>query len=50
MKPTLKPSDEDLQNRFLYHPPRNRAQVDAHSRVSQLTLALAKHAVRWEVI
>lgn len=35
-------NDEDLENRFLYHPPPNQARIDAHANVSGLCLHLAK--------
>jgi len=37
-----KPTDDELENRFLYHPPPNQERVDAHARVSDLCLAVAK--------
>ena len=36
-----KPTDAELENRFIYHRPTG-AKVEAHERVTQLTLALAK--------
>ncbi len=36
-----KPTDADLENRFLYHKP-TPEKVEAHARVSQETLNLAK--------
>ena len=32
---------EDLQNRFLYHPPPNQARIDAHATVSNQCLQMA---------
>jgi hypothetical protein len=34
-------SDENLRNRFFYHPPKGPKQVKAHEEVSELTFALA---------
>jgi hypothetical protein len=34
--------NEDLKNRFLYHPPKGPRQVEAHAEISSLTLALAE--------
>ena len=36
-----KPTDEELQNRFLFHRPPNQARVRAHAAVSSLTHELA---------
>ncbi len=38
-----KPSDGELRNRFIYHPPPNQARIDAHSEVSKITCAMAIH-------
>lgn len=38
----MKPTDEDLENRFRYHPPKDQEQKDRHARVTEATLALAK--------
>lgn len=38
----LKPTDEELDNRFRYHPPKDAEQIKAHERVTEATLALAK--------
>lgn len=37
-----KPTNAELENRFLYHPPKDKAQVDRHAKVSDITLELAK--------
>ena len=37
-----KPTNEELQNRFLFHRPPNQARIDAHADVSSLCLTLAK--------
>ena len=37
----MKPSDEDLDNRFRYHRPTPEA-VEQHAKVTEWTLALAK--------
>lgn len=36
-----KPSQADLENRFIYHPPPNQARIDAHAHVSGKCLELA---------
>ena len=36
-----KPTDEELQHWFTYHPPPNEDRIRAHARVSELTCALA---------
>ena len=36
-----KPTDEELENRFLYQPPPNQARIDTHALVSSLCLTLA---------
>ena len=38
----MKPTREDLRNRFLYHPPKTEAQRHAHEEVSRRTLELAE--------
>lgn len=40
-----KPSDEELRNRFFYHPPKDQAQVERHAKVSELAFALAVELV-----
>lgn len=37
----MKPTDQDLDNRFRYHRPTPVA-IDLHAQVTELTLALAK--------
>lgn len=37
-----KPTDAELVNRFLYHPPPNEERVRAHAEVSELCLELAR--------
>lgn len=37
-----KPSDEELDNRFIYHPSANEARLAAHVAVSQNCLEWAK--------
>jgi hypothetical protein len=41
-----KPTDEELVNRFTYHRPPDQTRVDAHTKVSDLTYALAHALVR----
>ena len=36
-----KPTDDELRNRFIYHPPPNKERIDAHARVSEHCLLLA---------
>lgn len=36
-----KPTDDELRQRFFYHPPPNQARIDAHAKVSQLCFDLA---------
>lgn len=40
------PTDDELRNRFFYHPPRDQAAIDAHAQVSDLTFALACRLTR----
>ena len=37
----LKPTVDELRNRFIYHPPPNKERIDAHARVSEHCLLLA---------
>jgi hypothetical protein len=39
----MKPTDEDLRNRFFYHPPPNQQRIDDHALVSQWCFELAVH-------
>ena len=38
----MKPTVDDLRNRFTYHPPKTDAQRRAHEEVSERTLALSQ--------
>ena len=40
-----KPTNEELENRFLFHPPPNQARIEDHEAVSTITLKLAKDLV-----
>lgn len=39
--PGMKPTNAELRNRFLYHPPPNQERVDAHAVVSKRCLSMA---------
>lgn len=41
-----KPTDDELRNRFFYHPPKDQDQRQRHEKVSQLTFELACDIVR----
>lgn len=42
----MKPTNKDLRNRFLYHPPPNQERIDAHAVVSSKCLRLAQALTR----
>lgn len=41
----MKPTYEDLKNRFTYHPPPDKARIEAHAKVSSLCLDTARALV-----
>lgn len=38
----MKPTDQEIENRFRYHPPKTQSRIEKHAAVSSLTEALAK--------
>jgi hypothetical protein len=40
-----KPTDAELENRFLYHPPPNQVRIEDNEAVSTITLKFAKELV-----
>lgn len=37
-----KPTDQELENRFVYHPPKTDSRRAKHQQVTDMTLSLAK--------
>lgn len=37
-----KPTDQELENRFIYHPPKTDSRKAKHQKVADMALALAK--------
>lgn len=42
MQPSQKPTDDELHNRFVYHPPKTKTRIDKHEEVTAVTLACAR--------
>lgn len=47
VKTVSKPTGVELEKRFFYQPPPDKARIDAHARVSRLTFDLATDLVEF---